>query len=614
MVRYLVTGLVLAMLLPAPSSLNGQSPDPAPTATAADTHPPAATYTTRQNVFAIPFMVDRRVAQPVEVHLYVSVDRGNSWQLYARQPPNTRQFTFRAGGDGEYWFASRTLDANRQPLPTGPPKPEIRVVVDTVPPQLEFTARPNDGGGVMTAWQLFDQNLVPSSLKIEYQEGLGKPWRPVAVKLPRDEVLRTSFQGQMSWWPETRSATINIRAEAQDRAGNRSVINRRLLLPSQMAQNRPDPPTGDAQRLGTLSRLSGPGEGAVPWPSDNPPDASQTPNVPPGLAESVPRQDSSSSSIGHLTSSRGSSNVPSPAATRDQQPDWPGTHHGSLVPPENSAARLGGGDNAGLDNIPQRATEPGQGSPTPTDAAGAPVVGSALPERSRPATHPILPTGEHAEMTNSTRFQLEYDVDAVGPSGVAEVQLWATDDGGQTWRLWGTDDDGTSPMDVAIDEEGIYGFHVVVVSRNGLSGRKPRAGDLADIWVGVDTTPPDARLLSATYGEGADAGKLLVRWDASDAALDLRPITLKFGESPDGPWTIMASALPNSGRYAWTADPHLPPLVYLRLEVRDQAGNVGVHQLKDPIRLDGLAPRARIRGVAPLHDLDREAFRQPRRR
>jgi hypothetical protein len=216
-------------------------------------------------------------------------------------------------------------------------------------------------------------------------------------------------------------------------------------------------------------------------------------------------------------------------------------------------------------------------------------------------------------MTNSPRFHLEYDVDAVGPSGVAEVQLWATADAGHTWRLWGTDEDLQSPFDVAVEEEGIFGFHVVVVGKNGMSGRRPRTGDLADIWVGVDTTPPTADLTAATYGEGSDTGKLLIQWRAADQHLDPRPVTLSFSESPDGPWTVIVSALPNTGQFSWPADPQLPSAVFLKLEVRDAAGNVVTDRTDQPVHVDGLAPKARIRGVQPMQDMDRAAFRAPRR-
>jgi hypothetical protein len=251
------------------------------------------------------------------------------------------------------------------------------------------------------------------------------------------------------------------------------------------------------------------------------------------------------------------------------------------------------------------------------DASGqglAPLVPSVpAADPSANTVNSMLPPGERPQMTRATRFQLHYDVDAVGPSGVDEVQLWATADGGQTWRPWGTDDDLKSPFDVVVEEEGIFGFHVVVIGRNGLAGRKPRTGDLADMYVGVDTKKPLAKLTAAAYGEGDQAGKLLIRWEASDAYLDPRPITLKFSEDPAGPWTIIASGLPNSGEFAWPADAQVPAAVYLQLEVRDEAGNMATDQTADPVRIEGLAPKARIRGIQPIQDADREAFRVPRR-
>jgi hypothetical protein len=225
-----------------------------------------------------------------------------------------------------------------------------------------------------------------------------------------------------------------------------------------------------------------------------------------------------------------------------------------------------------------------------------------------------LPPGERPQMTNSRRFQLEYDVAAIGPSGLAEVQLWATTDAGRTWRLWGTDKDLRSPFDVSVEQDGIFGFRVVVVGNNGMSGRRPRSGDPADVWIGVDGESPRAKLTGAAYGEGSNAGKLMIRWQGSDPHLGPRPVTLLYSESPNGPWTTIVSALPNTGEFAWPAGPELPPDVYVKLEVRDQAGNVATAQTERPVRIDGLAPKARIRGIQPMPNVDREAFRVPRQR
>ncbi|MHB8969263.1 MAG: hypothetical protein ACYC3X_03560 [Pirellulaceae bacterium] len=579
---------------------------PTPTSRAAgDLASQLPLFATRQNVFAIPFAVDRRIAQPVDVHLYVSTDQGATWQLSSRQPPDTRQFTFRARHDGEYWFASRTLDANQRAGSQGPLQPELRVVVDTVPPQIEFAAQTASSGEVVTNWQAVDQNLLATSLKVEYQDGAGQPWKLVAVQPPTEDVLRTNYQGQLSWLPETRSPAINIRAEVRDRAGNLAVVNRRLLLPVATADNR-GPTASPSARLGDpFARTGQPSEGAVSWPSDNSLPAAVGPNMgppsnrQPSAVANAPRSPQNAQDQFASTRSDAGQTTVLPAGQLplaadaagpiDPRPTQPTNSANSAVPPGDTASPT-----LGLDPAPVIPTTSSNGA-TNEDAQG------------------MLPPGERPQITNVRRFNLTYDVDAVGPSGVAEVQLWATADGGQSWRLWGTDDDLQSPFEVVVDQEGIFGFHVVVVSRNGMAGRKPRSGDLADIWIGVDTTSPEAHLTAAVYGEGANAGKLFIRWEATDLHLDNRPITLKFAEHADGPWTVIASALPNSGEYVWPADPLLPASVYLRLEARDEAGNVTADSLKESVRIDGLAPKARIRGVQPLQELDREAFRQPRR-
>ncbi len=124
---------------------------------------------------------------------------GPGRHLAARRAATSRRSPVQlpSRSDGEYWFASRTLDASQCASSQGPLQPELRVVVDTVPPQIEFTARPTGSGEVVTSWQAVDQNLLATSLKVEYQDGVGKPWKLVALQQPADDVLRTNYQGQI---------------------------------------------------------------------------------------------------------------------------------------------------------------------------------------------------------------------------------------------------------------------------------------------------------------------------------------------------------------------------------------------------------------------------------
>lgn len=210
------------------------------------------------------------------------------------------------------------------------------------------------------------------------------------------------------------------------------------------------------------------------------------------------------------------------------------------------------------------------------------------------------PMDQRPRMTKSRMFNLRYDVDSVGPEGIDSVTLWATRDGGRTWRSWGTDPDNASPFEVNVEEDGVYGFRVVVKGVNGLEGETPKSGEPADLWVGVDTTKPTGKIVSAPFGTGKETGHLIINWQAADERLAARPITLQFSQSREGPWTTIAAGLPNNGRYAWLVDPRAPSRVFLRLEVRDEAGNLHADQSSLPINLSAMIPRGRVRGFEAI--------------
>jgi len=202
-------------------------------------------------------------------------------------------------------------------------------------------------------------------------------------------------------------------------------------------------------------------------------------------------------------------------------------------------------------------------------------------------------------MSASRKFALEYDIESAGPGGVADVELWMTSDRGATWTKFGADADKASPYEVEVAADGIYGVRIVVISGSGLASTAPRPNDPADLWIGVDTTRPTAQFSSVSYGEGAKAGQLDIRWIADDQRFGPRPITLSYAETSAGPWTTIASGLPNTGQYYWSVDALVPKKVVLRIEARDEAGNSAQHELTDSINLQGLTPSARVKGLQP---------------
>jgi hypothetical protein len=251
-------------------------------------------------------------------------------------------------------------------------------------------------------------------------------------------------------------------------------------------------------------------------------------------------------------------------------------------------------------------TQPPQSPATAPAASGPPATGPVATgpalggEKEAALQTQTLPPGVRPRMVNTRRFELGYDVDSVGSDGISKVELWGTRDGGQTWQCFGTDSDTRSPFPVRVDGEGLYGFRMIVETTSGLRGVTPRPGELPEIWVGVDTTKPAARLVTAEPRPATKTTEVLVRWEANDPLLAARPITLLFSPSATGPWTVLASGLENTGEYHWRIDARIPDRIYIRLEVRDEAGNMRAVESPQPVTIDRIRPQGRILDVRPI--------------
>ena len=131
---------------------------------------------------------------------------------------------------------------------------------------------------------------------------------------------------------------------------------------------------------------------------------------------------------------------------------------------------------------------------------------------------------------------------------------------------------------------------MVVKSRAGLGKTGPHANDPPQIRVELDVTPPEATLLTASRPGARDT--LVLMWEAKKE-FDSKPITLEWCDRPwpDAQWHLIGPAeLPNTGRFDWQPPTEIPPNVYLRLTVRDTAGNKAVAQTPKPVLIDLIVP------------------------
>ncbi|MCA9081454.1 MAG: hypothetical protein KDA58_12900, partial [Planctomycetaceae bacterium] len=211
-------------------------------------------------------------------------------------------------------------------------------------------------------------------------------------------------------------------------------------------------------------------------------------------------------------------------------------------------------------------------------------------------------TGERR--VNSSQFRIDYSLKSVGPSGVRSVNLYITENGGQTWFHYDADPDRRSPIDVSVPHDGVYGFAFRVESGAGLVATPPQPGDAPELTIVVDQVAPTTELLPLQHSGAAD--QIAIRWVAQDLDLHELPVSLYYSSGPAGPWTLIAGNLANTGRYDW----RLPRLdaserLYVRIEVRDQAGNIGRSDAPRPLILDFSQPGVEVLNIEPLLSIGR---------
>jgi hypothetical protein len=252
----------------------------------------------------------------------------------------------------------------------------------------------------------------------------------------------------------------------------------------------------------------------------------------------------------------------------------------------------------------------------PSQPAPSPIatVGTTNPPSPTAAAPPVLPRGTlpPVQIVNKHQVRLEFEVAKFGPSGLGSVEVYLTTDDGQTWEKVPHDPNAKLPLTgdvregsavrgsvlVPLNKEGVvHGYYVVVKNRAGLGKPAPQRGDVPQIRVEMDTTPPEAKLF-APQPEPTKRDTLLLTWDAVDRNLAVNPITLEWAPKKEGPWAYIGpEMLPNSGRYAWEVPANIPPTVYLRLTVRDTAGNVSLAQTSEPVLIDFSEPEVHVLGL-----------------
>lgn len=495
---------------------------------------------TNQPGFRIPYRFDQaemRRLRAKEIRLFLSRNGGLEWQHVQTVAPEAGRFDFKAAVDGEYWFAVRTLDGAGQLHPdANVVEPGLVVNVDRTAPDLQLLLQQSEPGKVQLSWSVSDTNLDPTKLTLEFSQG-GANWQPVSVK--------AQSAGQTSW-SVPNGGQVSVRGSATDRAGN----------------------VGSAQTAVVVQA------GGLGGPMRKRPDASDYTQPIAGNSLSPMPEPTTNFPFG-------------PSANNSVAPPPPGDPFSAFPAPSN------------------RSIAPTQ---APTQFPGEAKIANSFPQTSVASTagQGRVNTAEWGlnrsrfnsngrfRAVKSHRFEVNYRIDDVGPSGVSAVELFVTQNNGQKWFKYGDDQDKQSPFVVEVPEDGLYGFAIRVRSGAGLADDPPQPGEEPSVVIVVDRTPPQVQLLPMQQGAGGQMNKITISWRMADDNPSDKPVSLAYSANPNGPWEPICGWQPDTGSYVWNVGQGVPSRLYVRLVARDAAGNHSFVDTPQPLLVDLSKPTARI--------------------
>jgi hypothetical protein len=488
-------------------------------------------------------------AQLRGVVLYMKDGPQGAWTKIDQGTPQQTDFVFRAPRDGEYWFRIVAIDNQGRPHPSDLSNlaDSVVVVVDVAPPTVDVHYLGASPDGTMIQCDVRDANLDPLQTHFFFQTQ-DQVWRQLEAVPGRANLFCIPKQAVL---------TNTIRVAAADLARNTTT------------------------RTFNLGELAQAGQGPAPVP--------QLPPIAPVAQHPIPP----APAFGKQPQGTGWS---PPVITDSQTPtrSTPGgvtqvVATGEDVRPSHEANSV----------RPRSSSQPSAGPGDPTimrpSTTSDPSTTTSAGTLSRQPAAPTQIVG------NPTVF-LNYEIENQGASGVGKVEIWATADQCRTWTKMPDEPARKNPAEIRFPGEGVFGVKLVASNGRGYGAEPPQAGDPADCWIEVDMTKPTAAITAVQAGTGPESGVLTVFWKAEDKNLAADGIELLFAVNSDGPWTSIAKNMHNDkgneGQYRWTPPTQAGAQSYLRLVVRDKAGNTSISQTVQPIPLDDLSrPRVRVLNV-----------------
>lgn len=154
--------------------------------------------------------------------LWVTQDDGRSWRAVEVAAAGGPALRYSAAGDGRFgfWLVVENEGGSSAIAPTPGDRPQIQVIVDTVPPLVQLHA-----ARVLTIIEaefleldatVIEENLGPQGLHLFWRPTAGGAWQDGGVVRAQGGAWRCPL-------PQTDASHVNLRLRATDLAGNASA-------------------------------------------------------------------------------------------------------------------------------------------------------------------------------------------------------------------------------------------------------------------------------------------------------------------------------------------------------------------------------------------------------
>ncbi|MEM2352281.1 MAG: Ig-like domain-containing protein, partial [Thermoproteota archaeon] len=179
--------------------------------------------------------------------------------------------------------------------------------------------------------------------------------------------------------------------------------------------------------------------------------------------------------------------------------------------------------------------------------------------------------------------------DANGIAGnVVNIYYGPNQDGPWTLIVANTPNDGAYDWNTASVADGQYYIMVNCTDNAGNRGY-----DVSNNRFRIDNTPPSVTVIYPNGGENV-RGTITIQWSATDSGSGVSNVSIYYGPSSTGPWTLIVANTPNDGTENWNTGSVSDGLYYIRINCTDLAGNPAQDTSNNAFRIDNTPPSVTV--------------------